>query len=92
MCVSSHESYPTCVWNQVDSPMKAISIVYALLLVAQSCLTLCDPMDCSPPGSSVHGILQARILEWVAIPFSRGSSQPRGQTQVSCIAGRFFTS
>ena len=48
-------------------------------------------MDCSPPGSSVHEILQARILEWVAIPFSRGSSQPRDQTQVSCIAGRFFT-
>ena len=44
------------------------------VLVAQSCLTLCDPMDCSPPGSSVHGILQARILEWVAIPFSRGPS------------------
>ena len=44
------------------------------VLVAQSCPTLCDPMDCSPPGSSVHGILQARILEWVAIPFSRGSS------------------
>ena len=48
-------------------------------------------MDCSPPDSSVHGILQARILEWVAIPFSRGSSQPRDQTWVSCIAGRFFT-
>ena len=47
------------------------------MLVAQSSLTLCDPMDCSPPDSSVHGILQARILEWVAIPFSRGSSQPR---------------
>ena len=47
-------------------------------------------MDCSPPGSSVHGILQARVLEWVAIPFSRGSSQPRDQTQVSCIAGRHF--
>ena len=45
----------------------------------------------NPPGSSVHGILQARILEWVAIPFSRGASQPRAQTQVSCIAGRFFT-
>ena len=54
--------------------------------VAQSCLTLCDPMDCI-----VHGILQARILEWVAIPFPRGSSQPRDQTQVSPIAGRFFT-
>ena len=55
--------------------------------VAQSCPTLCDPMDCI-----VHGILQARILEWVAFPFSRGSSQPRDQTQVSCIVGRFFTS
>ena len=51
--------------------------------VAQSCLTLCDPMDCNLPGSSVHGILQARILEWVAISFSRGSSQPRDQTQGS---------
>ena len=50
-----------------------------------------QPMDCSPPGSSVHGILQARILEQVAIPFSKGSSQPRDQTQVSCIAGGFFT-
>ena len=50
----------------------------------------CDPMDCSSPGSSVHGILQARMLEWVAIFFSRGSSQPRNQTQVSRIAGRFF--
>ena len=52
---------------------------------------LCDPVDCSPPGSSVRGILQARMLEWVAMPFSRGSSWPRDQTWVSCIAGRFFT-
>ena len=59
--------------------------------VALLCLTICDPMDCSPRGSSVLGILQARILEWVAISFSRGSSQPRDRTQVSCIAGRFFT-
>ena len=58
--------------------------------VAQSCPTLCDPMDCSLPGSSIHGILQARILEWVAISFSRGSSQPRDQTRVSLIAGRRF--
>ena len=58
--------------------------------VAQSCLTLCDPVDCIPPGSSFHGILQARIVEWVAISFSRESSQPRDRTQVSCIAGRFF--
>ena len=58
--------------------------------VAQSCPTLCDPVDCSPPGSSIHGILQARILEWVAISFSRGSSWPRDRTQVSLIAGRRF--
>ena len=55
------------------------------VLVAQSFPTLCDSMHCSLPGSSAHGILQARILEWVAIPFARGSSQPRDQTQVSCI-------
>ena len=65
--------------------------IYMCVLVAQSCLSLCDPMYCSPTGFSVHGILQARILEWVAIPFSRGSSWPRDQTLVSCIAGRFFT-
>ena len=51
----------------------------------------CNPIDCSLPGFSVRGILQGRILEWVAIPFRRGSSQPRDQTWVSCIAGRFFT-
>ena len=61
------------------------------VLVLQLYPTLCNPMDYSPPGSSVHESLQARILEWAAIPFSRGSSQPRDQTQVSCIAGRFFT-
>ena len=60
------------------------------VLVAGSCLTLCNPVDCSPPGSSVHEILQARIMEWVAIPFSRRSSRPRNRTQVSCTAGRFF--
>ena len=59
--------------------------------VAQSCPTLCDPVNCSPPGFSVHGILQAGILEWVAIPVSRGSSWPRGWTWVSRTAGRFFT-
>ena len=61
------------------------------VLIVQSCLTLCNPMHCSPPGFSVHDILQARILEWVAISFSRGSSQPRDWTQVSCIGGGFFT-
>ena len=59
--------------------------------ITQSPPTLCNPKNYSLPGTSVPGILQARILEWVAIPFSRGSSQPRGRTQVSCIAGRFFT-
>ena len=61
------------------------------VLVIQSCLTLCDPMDSSLAGSFVHGILQARILEWVAISFSRGSSQSKDQSWVSCIADRFFT-
>ena len=61
------------------------------VLDAQSCPTPCHPMDCSPPGSPAHGILQARILEWVAIPFSRGSSWSRDRTQVSCITGKFFT-
>ena len=65
--------------------------ICAVCLVAQSCLTLCDPMDCSLPGSSTHGILQARILEWVVIPSSRGSSHPRDGTQVSRIEDRFFT-
>ena len=59
--------------------------------VTQSCLTLCNPMDCNLPGSSVHGILQARILERVAILFLWGSSQTRVWTWVTCIIGRFFT-
>ena len=59
--------------------------------IAQSCPTLCDPMDYSLSDSSVHGIFQASVLEWVAISFSRGSSQPRDQTWVSRIAGRRFT-
>ena len=62
-----------------------------LCVHAQSCLTLCDPMDCSPPGSPVHEIFQARILEWAAIHFSRESSWLRDWTQVSWIAGRSFT-
>ena len=74
------------------SPLPCPSMVRAAMsvLVTQLCPTLCYPMDCSPV-SSVHGILQARILEWVAIPCSRGSSQPRDQTQVSPIAGRCVT-
>ena len=61
------------------------------VLVTQSCPTLCNPMDCSPPGSSVGGILQAGILEWVAIPISRGSPKLRDWIHGSYIAGRFFT-
>ena len=74
--------------------IHSINSVYKVkvkVLVTQLCLTLCDSMDYSLPGSSVHRILQARILEWVAIPFSRESSQPRDRTQVSHTAGIFFT-
>ena len=63
---------------KVGEAMMFRSLYCVVCLVAQSCPTLCDPLDYSPPGSSIHGILQARILEWVAIPFSRGSSQPPG--------------
>ena len=60
-------------------------------LVALWWPTLCDPTDCGPPGSSVHGLLQTRTLEWVAISFFRGPSRPRDRTRVSCVASRFFT-
>ena len=66
-------------------------VVVVVVVVAQSCPTLCDPMDCSLSSSSVHGILQAKILEWVASAFSRGSSRPSDQTWVSCFANRFST-
>ena len=62
-----------------------------MCLVTQLCLTLCNPMDYSPPGSTVHELLQARILEWIVFPFSRESSWSRDQIWVSCIAGGFFT-
>ena len=61
------------------------------MLVSLSCLTLCNTIDYNPPGFSVHGILQARILQWIPIPFSRGSSWARDQTQVSSTTGKFFT-
>ena len=60
------------------------------MLVTQSCPTLYNPIDCSLPGSSIHVVLQARTLEWITIPFPRGSSQPRDQIQVSCKAGTLF--
>ena len=65
--------------------------LYVYVLVIQSCPTLCDSMDYSPPGCPVHGILQAKILEWVSMPSSRGSAQLRDWTQDSCTAGRVFT-
>ena len=68
----------------------ALGKVKSKVKAVQSCLMLCDPMDCSLPGFSVHGILQARILQWVAFPFSRVLSQPRDRTLVFCIAGGFF--
>ena len=99
--VRPHRQQPTRLPRPWDSPGKNTGVGCHFLLqcrkvksereVTQSCPTLRDPMDCSLPGSSVHGIFQARILERFAIPFSRGSSQPKDQNQVSCIAGIFFT-
>ena len=83
------------------SPLGQSWLLHACVLIhmcacvhAQLCLTLCNPLDCDPPGSSLHGILQARTLEWAAISFSKGSSQPRDQTCVSlspALTGGFFT-
>ena len=75
--------------KEVDA--KMIQILELVVCCAVLNPTLCDPLDCSPPGSSVHGILQARILQWVAMPSSKGSFQPRDWTHWSRIAGRFFT-
>ena len=73
------------------SALDIDSVEKMKVLITQSCLTLGDPMDRSPPGSPVHGIVQARILEWAAIPVSRESSLPRDRSWVSCIVGRYFT-
>ena len=80
---SSLQIYPSCK-NRLLLQIKKSE-------VTQSYPALCNPMDCSLPGSSIHGIFQARVLEWVATSFSRGSSWPRDWTQVSRIAGRHFT-
>ena len=74
-----------------DSSLQPWLKVKVKMLVTQSCLALYCPLDCSPPGSSVHEIFQAKILEWFAISFSRASSQPRNQTWVSFIVWNFFT-
>ena len=81
--------YHMITFNSFMNPVCALRCVF--VLVAQLCPTLCNPMDYSLPGSSIHWIFQARILDWVAISFSRVSSRPRDWTQVSCIAGRCFT-
>ena len=92
ICLLPPSMYPQHLTQWRDKWTNSDTIVLEVkMLVTQLCPTLCYPMDCSPPGSSVHGILQARILGWVAFPFSRESSWPRDGTRVSCIAGRFFT-
>ena len=78
-------------FSKLDLSYPVVFLSLSESEVTQSCPTFCDPMDCSLPGSSVHGIFQERVLEWVAISFSRGSSQPRDGTRVSHTAGRCFT-
>ena len=73
-------------FSVTPSYLDSCEFIVFMCSVPQSCLTLCEPMDCSLPGSSVHGILQARTLEWVARPSPRGSSQPKDQTHVSCVS------
>ena len=93
MCARSYTRLATYVIILIGRITKCLTCWFEKwkVLVAQSCPTLCDPMHYSPPGSSVHGILKERTLKWVAIPFSRGSSQFRNWTQVFFFAGRFFT-
>ena len=94
LCLLCDASHPALVPSSPGWPQELFVNVQeseSESEVAQSCMTLCDPMDCSPPGSSIHGILQARVLEWVAISFSGGSSPPRDWNRVSRIVGRRFT-
>ena len=99
--VRPHRQQTTRLPRPWDSPGKNTGVGFQFLLqcmkmkseseVSQSCLTLSNPVDCSPRGSAIHGIFQARVLEWVAISFSRGSSRPEDWTQISRIGGRRFT-
>ena len=99
--VRPHRRQRTRLPRPWDSPGKNTGVGCHFLLqcmkvkseseVAQSCLTLSDPMDCGPPGSSVHGLLQVRIQEWAALPSSGKFSPHRDWTRISCTAGRFFT-
>ena len=101
----THVSIHVCVYIHIYIHTRVYVYIYThtcihvsmcvctqtLSTCAQSCPTVCDPVNCRPPGFSVHGIRQAKILEWEAVSFSRVSSQLRDETQVSCVAGRFFT-
>ena len=89
-CIPARWVGSSCNWQLLPFFVLCKITVCVLCVSHSVILQLCNPMDCSPPGSSVHGVLQARILVWVAISFSRGSSPPRSGTWVSCIAGRFF--
>ena len=89
--IQSPSSYPQplVITNLISFSMRLL-VSFSGIIDLQHCVSFCDPMDYSPPVCSVHGFLQARIPEWVATHFSRGSSQPRSQTWVSCISGRFL--
>ena len=87
----SPNSWMLSAWDSLQELIKEYKVKIRKVKVIQLCPPLCDSVDCSPPGSSVYGILQSGILEWVAISFSGGSSPPRDQICISCIAGGFFT-
>ena len=94
VCILSPSSSPSSSASVYLPPLKLITVPVGQTQINHQCVCVLVAQwqrGCSPPGSSVHGIFQARILEWVAMPSSRGSSHPRDQTQVFCIAGRFFT-
>ena len=87
------EQRPCCVLSDRTSRWRnehGVPFLGVAVFVIQACPTRCDPRACNPPGSSVHGIPQARTMEWVAVPFSRGSSRPRDQAGVSCIGRRIL--
>ena len=93
LCESCSYQPPSVQFPRHSCTQRMTSCCCLLLLFTKLCPSLCNPMDCSPPGFSVYGIFQARILERVAIPFSSGSSRSRDWTHISCqcLAGRFFT-
>ena len=92
--IEQHRKYNETHWIIYFKNDKMTNLIYIIYIVyAQLCPNLGDPMDCSPPASSIHGIFQARILEWVAISYSRASAQPRDPTCVSCVSciGRWIS-